>query len=123
LGIWISTVVSRDLTFCTVRWPSATIGGKGADRIVGSAGHDILVAGDVANRFTDEALRQISAAWAATKTVEEAVDDILDEEIIDANFDQRTGSSGADWFIIGQGDRITDFKIRNNDGDVVTILS
>jgi PKD repeat protein len=98
------------------------IGGKGSDRIVGSAGHDILVAGDVASRFTDEALRQISAAWAATKRVEEAVDDILDEEIIDANFDQLTGSSGADWFIISSGDKVTDFKINNKDGDVVTVI-
>lgn len=122
MGIWISTVVSRDLTFCTVRWPSATIGGKGADRIVGSAGHDILVAGDVANRFTDEALRQISAAWAATKTAEETVDDILDEAVIDDNVDQLTGSSGADWFIISSGDKVTDFKVQNKDGDLVTVV-
>lgn len=98
------------------------LGGMGADRIVGSAGHDILVAGDVPSRFTDAALREISAAWAATKTVNEEEDDVLDEAAIDASFDMLTGGSGADWFIIGDGDRITDLKKLNKDGDVVTVL-
>ena len=98
------------------------VGGRGADRIVGSAGHDILVAGDVANHFTEEALRQISIAWAATKTVNDAVDDILDEAVGDEDYDLLTGSSGADWFILSQGDRVTDFKIQNKDGDVVTVI-
>ncbi len=98
------------------------VGGSGADRIVGSAGHDILVAGDVANHFTDEGLRQISIAWAATKTVNDSVDDLLDEAVGDEDYDLLTGSSGADWFILSQGDRVTDFKIQNKDGDVVTII-
>ncbi len=63
----------------------------GPDRIVGSAGHDILVADDVADYFTEEALRQISAAWAATKTVNDAVDDVdrvlCDLDVIDSDDD------------------------------------
>jgi Ca2+-binding RTX toxin-like protein len=98
------------------------VGGAGADRIVGSAGHDVLVAGEVANRFTDEALRQISALWAATKTVDEETEEVLDETVIDADFDQLTGSSGADWFIISSGDKVTDFKVNNKDGDAVTLI-
>jgi hypothetical protein len=38
-------------------------------RIIGSAGHDVLVAGDVACDFTDEALRAIGAAWAAREPI------------------------------------------------------
>lgn len=98
------------------------IGGQGADRIVGSAGHDILVAGDAAGHFTEEALRQISAAWVATKTVQEAVDDILDEAVTDGNFDMLTGGSGDDWFIISSGDKVTDFKSNKRDGDVLTVI-
>jgi Ca2+-binding RTX toxin-like protein len=97
------------------------VGGDGADRIVGSAGHDVLVAGDVACNFTDEALRAIGAAWAASKTVEDTVDDILDEAVIDANFDMLTGGSGADWFIVSEGDKVTDFKTQKKDGDVLTV--
>ena len=33
-----------------------------------------------------------------------------------------TGSSGADWFIIGDGDLIPDFKKVTIDGDLVTTL-
>ena len=58
-----------------------------------------------------EALRAISAPWAATKTVD-------DETVIDADLDQLTGSSGADWFIISSGDKVTDFKVQKKDGRV-----
>ena len=59
---------------------------------------------------------------SATKTAEETVDDILDEAVIDDNVDQLTGSSGADWFIISSGDKVTDFKVQNKDGDLVTVV-
>ncbi len=98
------------------------IGGKGADRLVGSAGNDILAAGDVTSHLTEEALRQISAAWAATKTVNDTVDDIVDEAVIDANSDMLTGGSGADWFIISKGDKVTDFTAKKKDGDVLTVV-
>jgi len=45
------------------------IGGDGSDRLVGSSGHDVLTAGDISSQFTASALRAISAAWAADKTV------------------------------------------------------
>jgi len=64
-------------------------------------------ADDVANHFTDEGLRQISAACAATKTVNDSVDDALDEAVGDEDYDLLTGISGADWFILSQGDRVT----------------
>jgi Ca2+-binding RTX toxin-like protein len=31
-----------------------------------------------------------------------------------------TGSSGADWFIVNQFDKITDFNAQKKDGDLVT---
>ena len=96
------------------------VGGGGSDRIVGSAGHDVLVAGDVAHCFTRAALREISAAWAASKKVGDTVDDGLDEAVIDDAFDQLTGGSGADWFIVSKGDKVTDFKTQKKDGDVLT---
>jgi Ca2+-binding RTX toxin-like protein len=97
------------------------IGGAGADRIVGSAGHDILIAGDVAYRFTDEELGQISDDWAFGRIVDEGLDDhVLDETSIETGVDMLTGSSGADWFIVNQYDKITDFKEQKKDGDLVT---
>jgi uncharacterized delta-60 repeat protein len=101
------------------------IGGDGADRIVGSAGHDILVAGDIGCALDLAALRAVSQAWEASRTViAEAVDDFLDETVFtDDAVDQLTGSAGADLFIINTGDKITDFQFgkpnTNKDGDVV----
>lgn len=57
-----------------------------------------------------------------SKRADETVDHVLDETLVDTNFDQLTGGSGADWFIIGQGDKVTDFKIQNKEGDLVTIV-
>jgi Ca2+-binding RTX toxin-like protein len=98
------------------------IGGDGADRIVGSAGHDILVAADVGRGFTSGKLRAISADWVGNRTLDpDAVDEVLDETLIDDDLDMLTGSSGSDWFIIGGGDKVTDFKKQSTDGDLVTI--
>jgi Ca2+-binding RTX toxin-like protein len=104
------------------------IGGTGKDRIVGSAGHDILVSGDVAANLDLSALRAISQAWAASRTVDEqTVDEILDETVVNGDSDMLTGSSGADLFIINSGDKITDFNFTNpntnKDGDVVVIIT
>jgi Ca2+-binding RTX toxin-like protein len=97
------------------------IGGAGADRLVGSSGHDILVAGEVACHFTDDDLRVISLDWAANRVADgQLAEEVLDE--LSDGLDKLTGSSGADWFIISSNDRITDFKIHNNEGDVVTIV-
>jgi len=82
-----------------------------------------VVAGDVAYRFTDEALRAILADWAFGKTPDEESDDVLDETVVtDGELDMLTGSSGADWFIINTGDKITDFKTQNKDGDLITVV-
>jgi Ca2+-binding RTX toxin-like protein len=101
------------------------IGGTGKDRIVGSAGHDILVSGDVDSSLALASLRAIGREWAALHSVSEAeaIDAVLDETFGDANSDQLTGGSGADLFIINLGDVITDFQFdkpkTNKDGDVV----
>lgn len=88
---------------------------------VGSAGHDVLVAGDVACYFANAALRQISSEWSACKTADTSIaEDVLDETT--DGFDILTGSSGADWFIVSSGDKITDFKKQNKDGDLVTTI-
>jgi len=98
------------------------IGGDGSDRIVGSAGHGILVAGDVACSSTEQALREVLALWVAGREYDDATtDDVLDETLIAGeDFDMLTGSSGADWFIIGIGDKITDLKRAAEDGDCIT---
>ena len=98
------------------------IGGHGRDRIVGSTGHDILVAGEVGDHFSRDELLDILAQWAANRAPDQAfAEEVLDETLSDTG-DKLTGSSGADWFIIGNGDKITDFKKNNNsDGDLVTV--
>jgi len=100
------------------------IGGKGSDRIVGSAGNDILVAGDIGCSFSISDLRSVLAAWVLYKAPDDSTgEDILDETLVtDVSYDLLTGSSGADWFIINQGDKVTDFKVNNLQGDVVTVL-
>jgi Ca2+-binding RTX toxin-like protein len=102
------------------------IGGNGKDRIVGSAGHDILVSGEIALWLYWESLREISSAWANTRSVSaEAVDDVIDEVYGDESSDTLTGSAGSDLFIITSGDKITDFQLgkpkTNKDGDVVIV--
>jgi uncharacterized delta-60 repeat protein len=98
------------------------IGGDGNDRIIGSSGHDILVAGDIDGDCTDEALRALLADWGAGQIADDTeADGLVDDSILDDDFDKLTGSSGADWFIVGEGDRITDWKWRRSrDGDLVT---
>ena len=99
------------------------IGGSGADWIAGSADHEILVAGDVAEDFIDEALRLILAHWVDDRVPDAELEDgVLDETLGDDGFDMLTGSSGSDWFIISDDDKVTDLKKKNNDGDLVTIL-
>ena len=66
----------------------------------------------------------ISAAWAADKTVSEDDQSMADDSVVDENYDQLTGASGADWFIISVGDKITDLaKAVSKDGDVITYVS
>ena len=120
------------------------LGGDGQDRIVGSAGHDILIAGDLSGLFNSSStdadkykpfdgkvydyllLRMISEDWAASRAAiaDLANEDQLNEaDIIDTCFDQLTGSSGADWFMIDNGDKITDLaKSLVKDGDKITMV-
>ncbi len=49
---------------------------------------------------------------------------MADDSVVDENYDQLTGASGADWFIISAGDKITDLaKAISKDGDVITYVS
>ena len=97
------------------------VGGDGVDRIVGSSGHDILVAREVDCSYTDEALREILADWGDGLAIDGTeADGLLDESILDDDFDMLTGSSGSDWFIIGECDWITDIRKAERDGDLVT---
>lgn len=98
------------------------IGGLGFDRLIGSQGHDILAAGDVDPILTRDKLRGISANWVAGKLVDNGlVDDTDNSSSNETGFDRLTGGSGADWFIVGAFDFITDYKKKNNEGDVVTV--
>lgn len=48
---------------------------------------------------------------------------MLDETLItDSDFDMLTGSSGADRFIISDGDKITDLNKAIKDGDEIRIV-
>jgi Ca2+-binding RTX toxin-like protein len=99
------------------------LGGQGADRIVGGAGNDILVAGAVDCRYTLADLRAIGRSWAEYQAADEALaDDVLGEVLPGCGFDRLTGSSGADWFIVSDDDKITDFKCHKKDGDMVTYV-
>lgn len=101
------------------------IGGAGSDRIVGSAGHDILVSGDMSSSIARQALWAALAEWVDGKADDDGTDDdVLDETLItDDDFDMLTGSSGADLFIINDGDKITDLKKVIKDGDEILIVS
>jgi hypothetical protein len=95
-------------------------GGAGSDRIVGSAGNDVLIAADIACQSTRDALWAILADWIAGKSEDAAAE--ADEELAvmsDSDVDKLTGSSGADLFFIGFNDVITDINGSKNDGDIV----
>ena len=93
------------------------IGGAGADRIAGSSGNDILASGSLNGSIA--ALRAALASWAsqgaAGSETSQGAGDIYD------GVDVLTGASGADWFLIGDNERITG-NVDATDGDLVTVL-
>jgi len=114
------------------------VGGDGADRLVGSSGNDILIAGDfVGATYSD--LRSLMDAWLAEvgngdATNVDTADSLANTVDLatgnDGDVDKLTGSSGADLFIISASDLITDVKLKvlldgstNKEGDVVEIIS
>lgn len=83
--------------------------GEGADRLVGSSGNDILVAEEMAIHTTRAEVERWLQLWSdqeVTTEEEEAIDQVFSDD----GFDMLTGGSGADWFIVGSGDKITDLK-------------
>jgi len=95
-------------------------GGAGADRIVGAAGSDVLVAGAVRSSYSLIAIKDVLAEWVADAipTPDDGGSD--DSAVVESDVDKLTGSAGADWFIVGEGDLITDLKLNRNTGDLVT---
>lgn len=82
--------------------------------------HDILAVGEVDFELSKDALRGVLADWVDGREDDDgSSDDILDETLA-TDIDKLASSSGADWFIISQGDKITDFKQILKDGDLVT---
>ena len=77
-------------------------------------------------RLSSARLEKLNTAIRAgeVKTVHgEAVEQVLSEALItEDGFDMLTGSSGSDWFIISDADKITDFKKIQKDGDLVTVV-
>jgi Ca2+-binding RTX toxin-like protein len=101
------------------------IGGSGSDRLVGSSGADVLAAGDVAGDVSLAGLRETARQWAVAHAesadMEAAGEDAV---IVHENVDVLTGASGADWFIVGTGAKITDLKKTTNEqGDLVTVIA
>jgi Ca2+-binding RTX toxin-like protein len=84
-------------------------GGGGMDRLVGSAGHDILIAvGLNAQSSTFSAFDALRTTWLGKiKGVSATAYDATDTTVKDG-VDQLTGGAGADWFIVGSDDKITD---------------
>ena len=95
------------------------IGGLGADRIVGNADDDILIAG--ITNFNAASVDAIMDRWSGAGEVTErrtAVEDYMTANSLtvedDGERDVLTGSSGIDWFFAnldaGVVDKITDLN-------------
>jgi Ca2+-binding RTX toxin-like protein len=93
------------------------VGGRGADRLVGNEGDDILIGGDLA-LDSETALRGLMAAWTsgrrdAAKQAALLAGILSQGEAVkqDAEPDRLTGSAGANWFFYQPGlDVVTDLK-------------
>jgi Ca2+-binding RTX toxin-like protein len=79
----------------------------GGDRLVGAAGNDILIAVRVSDSSFTE-LDSLRTLWMSR--VQGIGNYSLDDDgaSADDGSDMLTGSAGADWFIIGHDDKITD---------------
>ncbi len=105
------------------------IGGRGQDRLVGGPDNDLLFAGIFSSTFDSDgnplesfvndeaALLAIQLIWNdENRSVSDRIGDIesLDdffEKLVDDEIDEQlTGASGADWFLLFDGDRATDAK-------------
>ena len=94
---------------------------RALDRVMATAGHDVLVAGSVALHLMRDDLLLIAQEWAANRTEDNSTSGEVIDEVL-GGFDMLTGSSGADWFIATLNDKVTDFKKQNKDGDVLTTV-
>jgi uncharacterized delta-60 repeat protein len=87
------------------------MGQAGADRIVGSAGNDVLVADEFIDNLSFADAREVLQNWqdaVANGAVESP--EVFEGFLADYG-DKLTGAAGIDWFIIGERDDITDWRI------------
>lgn len=93
------------------------IGGAGMDRSIGGTGNDILMGGDLSSATCNTSYSNLLAVLCAWATLHSADSDLsangdADNDILDDAVDSYTGASGVDWFIIGSGDKVTDFSLK-----------
>jgi len=97
------------------------IGGEGRDELRSEGSEDILIGGSTVHDEDSEALAAIMAEWSSSASLSTRRDNLqlggglndfftLDEGslIDDGVVDQLWGSSSADWFLLGAGDRARD---------------
>lgn len=114
-------------------------GGLGTDRLTGGDGLDVLIAGELCDLFftqamgasgvssQEEALRRVGDAWAQEKAAyADLADNNADQDVFDEAAETLTGGAGADWFLLGGTDKISDVDLTKlingmtKDGDKVT---
>jgi len=95
------------------------VGGNGSDSLQGGAGHDVIIA-STANVST-EALAASLARWVAEAVNRDATNTDDAEFVLvesdnpnDLMVDTATGNGGANLFILGANDRVTDFITRGS---------
>jgi Ca2+-binding RTX toxin-like protein len=102
------------------------LGGGGHDHLYGLGGNDVLAADDFGPGAMLAQLRQLQSLWADRQSTAGdalAADALFDS---DGDADVLAGGSGADWFILGTADQITDLSRAAgnapNSGDLVTYV-
>src|SRR5207245_2407413 len=108
-----------------------------------SAGNDVLIAGEMTGtyqyqvnylplaEFNGQAwksngmenarlLRAIGSYWAALHAADTDLASGSDD-VVDTTYDQLTGGSGADWFIVNVSDKVTDAN-PIKDGDYIEFV-
>jgi Ca2+-binding RTX toxin-like protein len=116
------------------------VGGEGTDKLIGGDGKDVLIAGELSDAFfatarefyfatsREEALRKLGDDWVASRVNSDLADNNSDQDVLDEVFDTLSGGSGADWFIVNHGDKISDVNLSKlidgvtKDGDLVTFV-
>ncbi len=136
MQFWFECSFPQLLILCVAQ---LLIGGLGADKLVGDADDDILIAGVTAFDANDSALQSIMAEWSSTRDYGTRLANLMDTGtgtnfqarlngtaylkttgpdatvFDDGALDVLTGNAGQDWFIFnatgsGVKDQVTDLK-------------